>query len=294
MGRISFFLKEAFGSLRRNYFMTIAALVTVFLSIVVLGGVLVFVYTTDALLAEVESKVEITVYLTTDPDPDPTQIEAMQKEIMGWSEVKSSTFVSKEDALERLKEDFKDNPEILKGLTGNPLPASFEISLNDPQTVNTVAARFDADPIVDEVSYGKEIADKIFSFTSQARNFLLIFIVLLGIVAILLISNTIRLSIFARKREVEIMKLVGATNWFIRWPFLIEGVTVGFFGALIAAVVVLVANSFLVGKIRGSMPFMAVPLDAVPYVIVTLILLGVGVVIGAVGSGIGLRRFLKV
>ena len=294
MARISFFLKEAFGSLRRNYFMTIAALVTVFLSIIVLGGVLVFVYTTDALLAEVESKVEITVYLVTDPDPEPTDVENMQNEIMSWSEVKSSTFVSKEDALERLKEDFKDNPEILEGLTGNPLPASFEISLDDPQTVDTVAARFDGDPIVDEVSYGKEIADRIFSFTSQARNFLLIFIVLLGIVAILLISNTIRLSIFARKREVEIMKLVGATNWFIRWPFIIEGITVGFFGALVAAVVVLVANSVLVGRIRGSMPFMAVPLDAVPYVIVTIILLAVGVVIGAAGSGIGLRRFLKV
>lgn len=294
MGRISFFLKEAFGSLKRNYFMTIAALVTVFLSIVVLGGVLVFVYTTDALLKEVEQKVEITVYLKTDPDPSASDVEAMQTEIMNWSEVKSSVFVSKEDALERLKEDFKDNPEILDNLTSNPLPASFEIALNDPQTVDIVAARFDGDPIVDEVNYGKEIADKLFSFTSQARNFMLIFIVLLGIVAILLISNTIRLSIFARKREVEIMKLVGATNWFIRWPFVIEGVTVGFFGALAATVVVLVLNSFLVGKIRESLPFMAVPLDAVPYVLVTIVLLAVGVVIGAAGSGIGLRRFLKV
>jgi len=113
-------------------------------------------------------------------------------------------------------------------------------------------------------------------------------------VAILLISNTIRLSIFARKREVEIMKLVGATNWFIRWPFVIEGITVGFFGALAAVVVVLLLNSFLVGRIRESMPFMAVPLDAVPYALVTLLLLAVGVVIGAAGSGIGLRRFLKV
>jgi cell division transport system permease protein len=294
MGRISFFLKEAFGSLKRNYFMTIAALVTVFLSIVVLGGVLVFVYTTDALLKEVEEKVEITVYLKTDPDPSQADVEAMQTEIMSWPEVKSSVYVSKTDALERLKEDFKDNPEILENLTSNPLPASFEIALVDPQTVDVVAARFDGDPIVDEVRYGKEIADKLFAFTSQARNFMLIFIVLLGIVAILLISNTIRLSIFARKREVEIMKLVGATNWFIRWPFLIEGVTVGFFGALFAVVVVLVANSYLVGRIRDSLPFMAVPLDAVPYVMVTIVLLAVGVVIGAAGSGIGLRRFLKV
>jgi cell division transport system permease protein len=294
MGRISFFVKEAAGSLRKNYFMTIAALVTVFLSMVVLGGVLVFVYTTDALLKEVEQKVEITVYLATDPDPSADEISAMQTEIMGWPEVKSSVFVSKQEALDRLREDFKDNPEILEGLTGNPLPASFEISLVDPKSVNEVAARFDGRSMVDEVRYGKEIADKLFSFTSQARNFLLIFIVLLGIVAILLISNTIRLSIFARKREVEIMKLVGATNWFIRWPFVIEGITVGFLGALAAVVVVLLVNSFLVGRIRDSMPFMAIPLDAVPYVLVTVILLAVGVVIGAAGSGIGLRRFLKV
>ncbi|MGI5939189.1 MAG: permease-like cell division protein FtsX [Thermoleophilia bacterium] len=294
MGRIRFFLKEAFGSLRRNYFMTIAALVTVFLSIVVLGGVLVFVYTTDAVLSEVESKVEITVYLKTDPDPSATEIEAMQSEIMNWIEVESSTFVSKSEALDRMKKNFADSPEVMQNLTGNPFPASFEIALKNPQMVKTVAARFDGNPIVDQVSYGEEIADKLFKLTSQTRNVLLGFIALLGIVAILLISNTIRLSIFARRREVEIMKLVGATNWFIRWPFVLEGVVVGFLGAAVATVVVLVANSILVGKVRGSMPFMAVPLDAVPYLLVTAILLGVGVVIGALGSGIGLRRFLKI
>ena len=117
---------------------------------------------------------------------------------------------------------------------------------------------------------------------------------LLGIVAVLLISNTIRLSIFARKREVEIMKLVGATNWFIRWPFVIEGVTVGLFGAAAAVIVVLVLNSFLIGRVRESLTFMTIPLDAVPYVLVSVILLLAGVVIGAVGSGIGLRRFLKI
>jgi cell division transport system permease protein len=274
--------------------MTIAALVTVFLSIVVLGGVLVFVYTTDALLKEVEQKVEITVYLKTTPDPSQQQIDALKSEILTWKEVKDSHFVTKQEALERLKEDFKDNPEILDGLTGNPLPASFEIALVNPQAVDTVAGRFSGDPIVDEVRYGKEIADKLFNFTSQARNFLLVFIVLLGVVAVLLISNTIRLSIFARKREVEIMKLVGATNWFIRWPFVIEGVTVGFFGALGAVVVVLLLNSFLVGRVRDSLTFMTIPLDAVPYAMVSVMLLLGGIVIGAVGSGIGLRRFLKI
>ena len=294
MGRISFFFKEAFGSLRRNYFMTIAALVTVFLSILVLGGVLVFVFTSDALLGEVEEKVEITVYLKTDPDPEPDQITALQSEVLDWPEVKTCVYVSEADALERMKEWFKDNPEVLEGLTSNPLPASFEITLADPQTVDAVAARFEGNSIVDEVKYGEEIADKLFAITERARTFMLIFIVLLGVVAILLISNTIRLSIFARRREVEIMKLVGATNWFIRWPFLIEGVTVGLLGALAATVVALVLNSYLSGWLRDSMPFLNLPLDAVPYVLVAVILLGVGVVIGAVGSAIGLRRFLKV
>jgi cell division transport system permease protein len=294
MGRISFFFKEAFGSLRRNGFMTIAALVTVFLSVMVLGGVLIFVYTTDALLKEVEQKVEITVYLKTDPDPTQEQIDAMQTQILGWPEVKSSVFVSKQEALDRLKEDFQDNPQILEGLTGNPLPASFEVSLVNPQQVSAVAERFNGDPIVDEVRYGKEYAEKIFGVAAWARNLMLILIVVLGIVAVLLISNTIRLSIFARKREVEIMKLVGATNWFIRWPFLIEGVTVGFVGAIAAVLVLLVLNSFLVGWVRDSLTFMTVPLDAVPYVLVSVILVAVGVVIGAAGSGIGLRRFLKV
>jgi cell division transport system permease protein len=292
MGRISFFLREAFGSLRRNYFMTIAALVTVFLSMVVLGGVLAFVYSTNALLREVESKVEITVYLKdTAAEQD---ITAMQSEISSWAEVKTATFVSKDEALARLKEDFKDNPEIFQQLRNNPLPASFEIALKDPKTVDAVAARFNGRDSVDEVRYGKEIAKKLFNFTNQARNFLLIFIVLLGVVAILLISNTIRLSIFARRREVEIMKLVGATNWFIRWPFLIEGVTVGFFGAIAAIVVVLIASSVIVGHLRSSLPFMSMPLNAVPYVAVAFILLAVGVIIGAAGSGLGLRRFLKI
>ena len=298
MGKISFFFKEAFGSLRRNYFMTIAALVTVFLSIVVLGGVLVFVFTTDALLQGVEQKVEITVFLKTNPDPTQDEIDAMSAAIYpGWKDVvRSCTYVTKEEALQRVRDWFKDKPEVLENLTGNPLPASFEIALIDPQSVNMVAERIKSqfEPLIDDVRFGEEYTEALFGFTNKARVFLLIFIVLLGIVAILLISNTIRLSIFARKREVEIMKLVGATNWFIRWPFVIEGVTVGLFGALAAAAVVLVLNHYLAGWVRGAIPFIALPLDAVPFVLVTVVLLGVGVVIGALGSAIGLRRFLKV
>jgi cell division transport system permease protein len=144
------------------------------------------------------------------------------------------------------------------------------------------------------VRFGEDTAEKLFAFTAQARNIMVGFIVLLGIVAVLLISNTIRLSIFARRREVEIMKLVGATNWFIRWPFVIEGVSVGLVGAGAAAAAVLVANSYSVDRLRDLMPFLGLSPDAVPTALVVLILLGVGVFIGAIGSALGLRRLLKV
>jgi cell division transport system permease protein len=130
--------------------------------------------------------------------------------------------------------------------------------------------------------------------TSVIRNVLVVFIVLLGGVSILLISNTIRLSIYARRREVEIMKLVGATNWFIRWPFVIEGLTVGMFGAVAALAVVSIGTDFVVSRIRESLMFLTVPFDAVSTLQLAAVLLGVGAIIGSMGSGLGLRRFLNV
>src|SRR5680860_721685 len=231
MGKIRFFLSEAFRSLWRNYFMTIAAVVTVFLSMFLLGVVMVFVYNINA---------------------------------------------------------------VLKDLPSNPLPASFEVALKDPKLAGTVAVKFDGRPIVEEVRYGKEIAERIFKVTSVVRNISGVFVLLLGAVSILLISNTIRLSIYARRREVEIMKLVGATNWFIRWPFIIEGLTVGLLGAASALALVILGTGFVMDRIRENLVFLTVPFDAVSTVQITLVILGVGAVIGAVGSGLGLRRFLNV
>ena len=298
MGKLSFFFKEAFGSLRRNYFMTIAALVTVFLSIMVLGVVLVFVFTTNDMLGDVEQKVQINVFFKRDPDPAPDTMTTMQTTIAGWPEVQEVTFVSKDEAFEIMKEKLKDNPKLFEDLPRNPFPHKLVVALVDPTLVDEISARIeglDSDRgILDEVRYEAETADKLFRMTSQVRNILVGFIILLGIVSVLLISNTIRLSIFARKREVEIMKLVGATNWFIRWPFVIEGVAVGLVGAAGAAATVLLVNVYGVGKLRELMPFMSPSADAVPSTLVALILLGVGVVIGAIGSALGLRRLLKV
>jgi cell division transport system permease protein len=298
MGKLSFFFKEAFGSLKRNYFMTIAALVTVFLSIVMLGVVLVFVFTTDSLLGDVEQKVQIEVFFKKEPDPTSDQITTIQTAITGWAEVAKVTFVGKDEALAIMKASWKGNPRVFENLTHNPFMHKLVVALVDPTQVFAVAKRIeglDADKkIISEVQYQKDIAQKLFTVTAQIRNILVGFIVLLGVVSVLLISNTIRLSIFARKREVEIMKLVGATNWFIRWPFVIEGITVGLVGAAAAAASVLLVNSYSVGKLSSLMPLMKIPMDAVPSTMVALVLIGAGVSIGALGSALGLRKLLKV
>ena len=292
MGKISFFLTEAFRSLWRNYFMTIAAVVTVFLSMFLLGVVMVFVYNINAVLEDVEQKVEITIYLKDAATAE--EIEALRQEIVELPEVKEVQFIDKDEALKRLKEDLKEHEELLKDLPANPLPASFEVSLKDPELAGGVAAKFEGRTIVDEVRYGKEIAERIFKVTSVIRNISAVFVVLLGGVSILLISNTIRLSIYARRREVEIMKLVGATNWFIRWPFIIEGLTVGLVGAVGALGLVVLGTGFVMDRIRENLVFLTVPFDAVSTVQITIVILGVGAIIGAVGSGLGLRRFLNV
>ena len=292
MGRIKFFLAEAFRSLWRNYFMTIAAVVTVFLSMFLLGVVMVFVFNINAVLKDVEQKVEITIYLKDSATTD--EIEAMRQEIVDQPEVKEVQFIDKDEALKRLKEDLKEHEELLQDLPSNPLPASFEVALKDPELAGTVAAKFEGRPIVEEVRYGKELAERIFKVTSVIRNISAVFVLLLGGVSILLISNTIRLSIYARRREVEVMKLVGATNWFIRWPFIIEGLAVGLAGALAALALVTVGTDFVMDRIRENLVFLTVPFNAVSTVQITLVILGVGAIIGAVGSGLGLRRFLNV
>jgi len=304
MGKLSFFFGEAFGSLRRNYFMTIAALVTVFLSVFVLGLTLILVYTADEVMENVEDELVISVYFNRDPDPTTEEMTALQNEILQWPEVRECDFISKQEGLEELKTSLEDSPALFESLVKNPLPHKLEVRLVDPLTWEDVAQRIettasegllDNDPETGEggVVIDEDVAQKLSAVTSNVRNIMVGFIALLGIIAVVLISNTIRLSIFARKREVEIMKLVGATNWFIRWPFVIEGVSVGLVGAGFATAVLLPLNAFAVGKLEQVMSFLVVP-DAVPNLTVALILLGVGVSIGAIGAGLGLRRLLKV
>ena len=204
--------------------MGFTAITTVAITLFIVGIFSIIVFDVQSLLKSVEKQVELSVYLKDNISEDLKSY--LENEIKSWPEVEKVQFISKDQALERFKAQ-NEGSDILKEIQGNPLPASFEIELKDPQKVEQVALRFvdkDGNNIegVDEVIYGKNYVRKLFSITAVVGTITLLIIIVLVLAATVLIFNTIRLSIYARRREIEVMKLVGATNWYIRAPFYLK------------------------------------------------------------------------
>lgn len=306
--RSGFFFREALGSLRRNWIMSLAAVLTVFISMAILGLVLVMQDNLNTGATSLKNRVMIEVFIKKDTGPN--EIKVMEKKIAGMSEVKSYRYISEEQALEEFRKRLGENAdELLANLTTNPLPASFRVFVRDANQVDMVAERFFDDPIVDNsapgkhdgVSYARETVRKMLGTISLVTKAMWGGTGLFAIAGVLLIMTTVRLSIFARRKEIEIMRLVGATNWFIRWPFVLEGFITGFIGSLLAALAIWGVNFAVFDWIEGSsLRFLSVqvypvwfqkgiwPLGLLP----TLVLFGA--LLGAAGSAIAMRRYLKV
>lgn len=301
--RFSFFLSEAFGSMRRNWVMAMAAVITVFISTAILGAVLVTRDNLNQGATNLKNRVMIEVFVKDDATPEQTQ--SLERKIQGMNDVKSYKYISKEEALRRFRERFGER--IIKNLPINPLPASYEIQVKNADRVDSVAQRFFNDPTVDNdpgthngVKYARETVRKMLGTISLIEKGMWVTTGIFAAAAVLLISTTVRLSIFARRREVEIMRLVGATNWFIRWPFVLEGFITGLVGAVLAAAFVWVGNWGLANWIQSSqIDFLSLrvfrmwwqggtwPLGLMPSLAI------LGALLGAVGSLVALRRYLK-
>ncbi len=297
--RFSFFLAEAFGSMRRNWVMAMAAVITVFISTAILGAVLVTRDNLNQGATNLKNRVMIEVFIKDNSPPD--QVAALQHKIdvlKSQGQVKSYTYISKEQALAIFRKRFGER--IVANLPINPLPASYQIQVQDTNNVDKVAALFFNDPTVDNdpgthngVKYAKETVRKMLSTISLIEKGMWVVTIVFAAAAVLLISTTVRLSIFARRREVEIMRLVGATNWFIRWPFMMEGVIEGFFGALVGIIVAVLVHSWFISKLEAAAN--NVRLVGGSYMVgLSLILIVIGIVIGAVGSAFALRRYIEV
>jgi len=246
-----------------------------------------------------KQKVDVDVFISDAATVDQvnglqTQIEALRTQ----GRITEFRYVSKDDALVELRERLRD-PSILEELPGNPLPAKFNLQPADPENAEGIIAALDGHPAIDQelgISYGKETADRLLSVARFIQWAGLGLITILLVASVLLIGNTIRLSIFARRREVEVMKLVGATNWFIRWPFVIEGIICGLIGAVLSVALLWAVKVGVVDQWIADADSALTRDEAttIGFVWLSLLLIAAGAVVGALGSGITLRRFLKV
>ena len=252
--RIRYFFSETVTNLRRNLLMTVAAISTVAISLLLLGGVQILGMVVTNLTRSWEARVEISAYLLDDATDG--EITALQREVAQMPEVENVTFVSKSQAFEDFKDLYPDNPEIWETIPADSLPASLRIKLTDADFTEAVAARIRGAPGVEEVRFGGEFVKLLLQVNSLLRTITFAMSIILMVAAAALIANTIRLAIYARRDEIGIMKLVGATNWFIRIPFMLEGVFAALVGALISGGIVLLSNALLFSRVGEVLPFL--------------------------------------
>ena len=288
-----YFITESLNSIRRNGLMSLASLMTVALSLLILGVFIILVMNLNHMASVLESQVQVTVYLQDSlKDVEVREIGTRITKLPGVTRV---NFIAKEEALNRFKQRLGEQQGLLAELgEANPLPNSFEVKLDRPDRVKPVALAIAQLKGVEAARYGQEVVEQLFSLTRMVRIFGMVLIMFLGLAALFIIVNTIRLTVFARRREIGIMKYVGATDWFIRWPFIIEGVLLGFLGACIAILPLTQFYSMLTGQVYDSLAFLPL-LPKYPFMgYVNTFLLCAGIGIGALGSVISVKKFLKV
>ncbi len=299
----SYFTRESLVNFRRNWVMSFGAVITIYLSLLLVGVFLVFGVLVNSVVQSVESKVSIQIYMK---DGAATgDVNALQKWLLADPLVKSVDYTSKAEALERFKNEMKQSPEIVQNLDSNPLPASLDVTLKNPRNVEAMVAKIKAQPLFTKVAdrpdnpeeslkYGQQVVRRLFAFTRVVRVIGVVFVIMLVVVSLIFISNTIRIAIYARRKEIGIMRLVGASNWFIRTPFLLEGVLQAILGATFAILTIAGLEALILPRLGEALPFLPVSVTAGAVAQIGLVLVVSGCVIGLLGSGLALRRYLKV
>lgn len=288
-----YFIQEVFLSLKRNNWMSAASIGTVAVSLFVLGVFLILVLNMNRLASSLESQVQISVYLA--DDLKKADRDDLAFDIKNMQGIESIKFVSRDEAKERLAQRLGDQKYLLDALgEQNPLPDAFELTVKQPDMVETAAKAIEKMPGVEAAKYGQDVVENLFAITRLMRILGVALMLLLAGATLFIISNTIRLTVFARRKEIAIMKYVGATDWFIRWPFLLEGIVLGFVGGIIAALVLRSFYAAMAAKIYDTLAFFPLmpQYPFMNYVAIAIILSGMA--IGAIGSTISLKRFLKV
>ena len=306
LSNLGYSLREAGRHFRRNWSTVLGAIVTIFLSLFVIGLFALGSALVGNMVGNVEDQVTIQAFLSDDASQG--DVDALQAKIEGWGTVQSVTYKSKEEALEEYKQTMSNRnaADAVAALDGeNPVPASLVINLTDPKDVESVAGDLiadkgfekvadDADDPASSVQYGRETVERLFSVTYYLRIAAIALVVMLAFIAFVFINNTIRLAISARRREIAIMRLVGASNGFIRGPFMMEGMLEALIGSALAVIVLSAGMSVVIPRLQNSLQFLSFDLPLSVLVLTHVALVVIGLLIGLFGSMIAMRRYLKV
>ena len=301
MSSLIYFFKQSIQGFARNLSTTLGSIITIFLSLFIIGVFLVGATVVDNIVKSVESEVSITAYIADSATQE--QIDAAQNYIKSLDGVANVTFTTKEQALEDFR-SMSSNADIVDELGGNPLPASINVELSDPQQVQDVANQIqtseqfsaiadEPDP-ADSLKYGQRTVERLFSVTNYLRYIGIVLIALLVFIALVFINNTIRLAIMARRKEIAIMRLVGASNGFIRGPFLMEGALHAIIGAALAIGCIELLRRLALPQLQSSLTFLPIEVSNDTFLMIYLVLLVAGLIIGLIGSALAMRRYLKV
>ncbi len=300
MGRLVFFFQEALRALKRNGAPSLAAIVTTVVTVVLLGMLIPIFQTAQGKSEEVRDQLNVQYALY--DDATKAEIASLQKELEGIPHVADVTFVSKTEALNTLKSELKDKT-IVEELHTHPRPNSFEVKADDAANLAAIQEAVypngpqgkSISPIISNPFDRQQSSEKIEQVTSALKVVLTVITALLVLASLMLVGNTIRLSIYTRRREVEVMRLVGATRWFIRWPFMIEGVVVGMVGGLLAILILWLGKITIVDPLSDSIGVLAAQNSTnLGFPALVAILFAASIFVSTVGSGVTLRRFLKV
>ena len=290
-----YFLGEAFKSITRNGWMSIASIGVVSITLLILGSFMVLSFNVALFTQDVKEQVQIVLFL--DETSDQETILGLQKKLAAHPQLEEVRYVSKAEAMEHLKKQLGDRAYLLEGIDvaeENPLRDRYLLRTIIPEDIPEVAREIEKYPGFGSLDYGKGVVEPLFQFTGLVRLIGLAFMGGLAVTAIFLIAHTIRLTVYIRRKEIMIMKYVGATDWFIRWPFIFEGSILGTIGAVVPIIVIFYGYQAAVLWLQSNIYFIPlIPTEIIMEGIVKVIV-PLGIALGVLGSSISVRRFLKV
>lgn len=293
INELGYFIKEAFMSFFRAGLMSFTAITTITISLAIFGFILIFSMNLKEFAKVLESQIDVTVYLSSDYNNE--TLEELKEFLKSQDNIQDFIFVSKDKALEKLKKELGEEDFLITALDNNPLPDSIELKVKNSISVHGIIKEIKKNfSIIDDVFYGQEIVEKVSKFTQVLRLIGTVLVVLLGIASMFIVSNTIKLTVYARRDEIEIMKLVGATNTFIRMPLIIEGIIQGLTGGFAATVIIAFSYPQIVENMKDILPFIPFVTDLPELFKLYSKLVFSGIFLGIIGSLISVRKFLDV